>query len=166
MKKYITQLQLLTLLLLFLINFSVQGQPPPPGLNYGEIDEVDIVNSVQKHNSKELSAFKAPNNSESFSNANLKESNLDKIYKTFLCMENNLRLSNSEKAKLKALVLLLTENIEQSLDAELFDQIKTNAKLICATNDLNEQRHYFSLISDNMQQLLSIQIKNTNRTSN
>lgn len=140
--------------LVLLITFSVQGQPPPPGYKY---NEVALDNHSGKHDSKELSASKGPSTGKSFSDNTLTESNLDKICKTILSIEDNLKLSNSANAKANAnnLVTLLTEDI-QSHDTALFEQIKTNAKLICATNNINEQRHYFSLISANVHQLWRI----------
>lgn len=144
------------LFLLFLLSFSVQGQPPPPGYKY---NEMTIVNHsiIQKHNLKELSTSKGPYTGEP-SDETIVENHLDKIHKTIVCLGDNLKLFNSEVAKENAteLVILLNENSEQSLDTVRFDQIKANAKLICATNDLDEQKHYFSLISENIQQLFRI----------
>ncbi|RTY95139.1 DUF3347 domain-containing protein [Flavobacterium sp. GT3R68] len=151
MKNYMPRLHnALPLFLLFLITFSVQGQPTPPGYKY---DEVTMVSVVQKRNVKKLLTVKGPYTVES--DNNLTNNDLDKIYKTFICLEDNLRLSNTEKVKENAndLAMLLTGDMDQIIDTALFDQIRTNAKLICGTSDLNQQRYYFSFISYNMHQL-------------
>lgn len=147
-------LKVIPFFLIFLITFSVQGQPPPPG--YDAVGS-DTESAVLKGNSNDFPTFKGPYNSES--NDDQKDKALDKIYKTFLSIKENLRLSKSEKAKVDAndLVTLVTENTPSNIEyLALFDQIKRNAKLICTTNNLKKQVYYFSIVSENMNLLLGI----------